>query len=67
LMYSCISVPGRMGRWHLGWLKSFWTTGGRRTLGINENDPMEILVTDDGILARPYKQGCICCVLQKTW
>ena len=33
----------------------------RRTLGINENDPMEILVTDDGILARPYKQGCICC------
>ena len=33
----------------------------RRTLGINENDPMEILATDDGILARPYKQGCICC------
>ena len=29
----------------------------RRTLGINENDPMEILVTDDGILARPYKRG----------
>ena len=33
----------------------------RRPLGNNENDPMEILVTDDGILARPYRQGCICC------
>ena len=33
----------------------------RRTLGIKEEDPMEIFTTEDGILIRPYKPGCICC------
>lgn len=33
----------------------------RRTLGIKEEDPMEIFATEDGILIRPYKPGCICC------
>ena len=32
----------------------------RRTLGIKEEDPMEIFTTEDGILIRPYKPGCIC-------
>ena len=32
-----------------------------RTLGIKEEDPMEIFTTEDGILIRPYKPGCICC------
>ena len=33
----------------------------RRTLGIKEEDPMEIFTTEDGILIRPYKPGCTCC------
>lgn len=33
----------------------------RRTFGIKEEDPMEIFTTEDGILIRPYKPGCICC------
>lgn len=33
----------------------------RRTLGIKEEDPMEIYTTEDGILIRPYKPGCACC------
>lgn len=33
----------------------------RRILGIKEEDPMEIFTTEDGILIRPYKPGCICC------
>lgn len=33
----------------------------RRTLGIKEDSQMEIFSTEDGILIRPYKPGCICC------
>lgn len=33
----------------------------RRTLGIKEGDPMEIFSTDEGIVLRPYRQGCTCC------
>lgn len=33
----------------------------RRTLGIEENDPMEIFATADGIVIRPYHSGCVCC------
>lgn len=33
----------------------------RRTFGIKEGDPMEIFSTDDGIVIRPYQQGCSCC------
>ncbi len=28
---------------------------------ITEEAPMEIFTTEDGILIRPYKPGCICC------
>lgn len=37
----------------------------RRTLGIKEEDPMEIFTTEDGILIRPYKPGCACCGSQE--
>lgn len=34
----------------------------RRTLGIEESDPMEIFTSDDGaIVIRPYRLGCASC------
>lgn len=33
----------------------------RRTLGIEENDPLEMFTTEEGIVIRPYQPGCSCC------
>lgn len=33
----------------------------RCTLDIKENDPMEMFVTEEGIVIRPYQRGCSCC------
>lgn len=33
----------------------------RRTFKIKEGDPLEIFVSEDGILIRPYKVGCEFC------
>lgn len=33
----------------------------RRTLGINEHDPLEIFTSDKSIILRPYKVGCLGC------
>lgn len=33
----------------------------RRTFGINENDPLEIFISDGSIILRPYRVGCTNC------
>lgn len=33
----------------------------RRTLGINEEDPMEIFTDGDRIILRKYEPGCLLC------
>lgn len=33
----------------------------RRTLSINDGDPLEIFVSDVGIVLRPYRVGCLAC------
>lgn len=33
----------------------------RRTMGINEKDPMEVFVDGENIVLRPYQSSCIMC------
>ena len=33
----------------------------RRSMGISTDDPLEIMVHEDGVVFRPYRPGCVFC------